>query len=268
MPFTEINGANLYYEVAGSGYPLILVHSGLSDHSMWDQQWSAFAQHYRVVRYDLRGMGASAVPTESCSHGQDLEALMQFLGIEKAHLLGLSFGGHTALDFTLTYPEKVSSLVLISSGISGADASQDSIARWEAIDAAWERGDKELANELEIQMWMDGPHRTPEQVDPVIRQKIKTTNARNLELSNQPGVAEPVQMEPPAIQRLREIQVPTLVMVGDQDIPDMQERYRKLTQGIKGAKGHVIEGAAHFPSMEQPDLVNRLVLDFLASVNI
>jgi pimeloyl-ACP methyl ester carboxylesterase len=268
MPFAEINGASLYYEVAGAGYPLFLLHSGLSDHSMWDQQWSVFAQHYRVIRYDFRGVGASSLPTESYSHVEDLQNLMQFLGINKAHVLGLSFGGRTALDFTLTYPEKVSALVLASSGFSGASPSEDSIARWEAIDAAWERGDKELANELEMQMWVDGPQRTPEQVNPDVRARLKATNARNFESTNQPGLGKPIEMEQPAAQRLGEVQVPTLAIVGDKDIPDVQQNYKHLTGEISGAQGKVIEGVAHFPSMEQPELFNRLVLDFLASVNV
>lgn len=268
MPFAKINGGSLYYETAGTGYPLFLLHSGLSDHSMWDQQWSVFAQHYQVIRYDFRGVGASTIPTESHSHVEDLRALMQFLKIEKAYMLGSSFGGRTALDFTLTYPEMVSALVLASSGFSGSSPSEDTIARWEAIDAAWERGDKELANELEMQMWVDGPQRTPEQVNPNVRARLKATNARNFESTNQPGLGKPIEMELPAAQRLGEVQVPTLVIVGDKDIPDVQENYKHLTEGISGAQGKVIEGVAHFPSMEQPELFNRLVLDFLASVNV
>jgi len=102
--FAEVNGTRLYYEVMGFGQPLILIHGYTLDTRMWDDQIAAFAQNYQVIRYLLRGFGKSGLPTgESYAHLQDLKALLEHLGIDQAHILGLSLGGAIAIDFAITY---------------------------------------------------------------------------------------------------------------------------------------------------------------------
>lgn len=91
--FFMLNGAPLYYEVAGAGEPLILIHAGVADSGMWDEQFESFARHYRVVRYDWRGYGKSAVPAQPVALHEELADLLAYLGIAHAHLLGISFGG-------------------------------------------------------------------------------------------------------------------------------------------------------------------------------
>lgn len=116
----DVNGTTLYYEVVGEGHPLTLVHGGLVDRRLWDDQFAVFAQHYRTIRYDIRGFGDSAMPT----HGDftmvdDLYHLLQFLGVEKTYLMGLSLGGGSAIDFTLAHPEMIDALIPVAAGVSG-----------------------------------------------------------------------------------------------------------------------------------------------------
>src|SRR2546425_4272632 len=120
--FAEVNGTILYYEVAGEGHPLVLNHGGLVDNHLWDDQFDEFAKHFKVIRYDIRGFGDSGMlksGMEPYSMERDLYSLLQFLGVEKNYVLGLSMGGELAIDFTLQYPESVDALVTVGAGLSG-----------------------------------------------------------------------------------------------------------------------------------------------------
>src|SRR5713226_4128537 len=117
--FAAVNGTRLYYEVAGEGHPLVLSHSFIANKSLWDDQFSAFAQHYKVIRYDLRGFGASGLAHEPYSQREDLYALLKFFNVEKTFLLGISGSSIIALDFTLEHPEVVDALISVSCGLSG-----------------------------------------------------------------------------------------------------------------------------------------------------
>ena len=118
--FVDANGARLYFELAGSGHPLVLIHGNTLDTRMWDDQFEVFAQHYQVLRYDLRGFGKSSVPTrEPYTHATDLRALTTHFGFDHAHIIGFSLGGEIAIDFALTYPEATDALVAIDSALSG-----------------------------------------------------------------------------------------------------------------------------------------------------
>src|SRR5947209_9678446 len=119
--FAEVNGTKLYYEVAGAGHPLVLLHEGIADSRMYDDQFNAFAQHYRVVRFDIRGFGQSDLPTgdKPIALHEDLYGLLTFLGMKKTYLLGMSMGGAMALNFTLTHPDMVDGLILVAPGVGG-----------------------------------------------------------------------------------------------------------------------------------------------------
>ncbi len=259
--FAEVNGTRLYYEVAGEGHPLVLIHAGIADSRMWDDQWDLFARQYRVVRYDIRGCGKSPMPPEEFSLSDDLLTLLRLLGIDKTYLLGVSMGGGVALDFTLEHPEMVDGLILVGSGVGGREPSETLKQAWEKVEAAFNTGGIPAANEIEMQMWVDGPRRTPDQVDPTLRQRIGEMNANNFAMGS--DEARPRRLDPPALNRLHEIRVPTLIVVGDLDQPDILESADLLESGIAGARKVVMHGTAHMPSMEQPDEFNRIVLDFL-----
>ena len=133
--FAEINGTQILYEVAGSGHPLVLMHAGICDSRMWDDQWDIFSKQFRVIRYDVRGFGRSAIPSEPYAHRDDLLELLRLLNVERIALVAASMAGHIAIEFTLQHPEMVSALVLVGSGVGAVDPSEALIAGWEQVDA-------------------------------------------------------------------------------------------------------------------------------------
>lgn len=117
--FAIINGTRIYYEMIGEGDVLVLLHSGYTDLRLWDDQFELFGRYFKVIRYDIRGFGRSDKPSEPFSHFEDLKELLNYLGIDKAHLVGVSMGGSIAIDFTLQYPDSVEYLVLSGSSLNG-----------------------------------------------------------------------------------------------------------------------------------------------------
>jgi 3-oxoadipate enol-lactonase len=262
--YADVNGARLYYEVAGAGHPLVLLHAGVADSRMWDAQWAAFARHYTVIRYDRRGFGRSEMPPAPFSYHEELQGLLRHLGVERAHLLGASQGGQIALDATLAYPELVSALVLVDAALGGYQWSDQMRHFGAEEDEALERGDLAAASDLNVRTWVDGPHRSPGQVDPAIRELVREMQHRAFTLDSPDAELRP--LAPPAAGRLAEVRAPTLVAVGDLDMGDMQAIADVLAAGIACARKVVFDGAAHLPSMEQPERFNQVVLDFLRGV--
>ena len=161
----------------------------------------------------------------------------------------------------------VAALVLVAAGVSGNKPPEALIRGWEEIEATLERGDLDGANELELRMWVDGPHRAPEQVEPAVRERVRAMNREAIaQASRAPEDAKPRRLEPPAIGRLGEVRAPTLVIVGDQDVPHVEATADLLASGIPGARKVVIPGVAHMVNMERPQEFNRLVLEFLGGV--
>ena len=253
----------LYYEIAGEGHPLVLIHGGLVNSGLWDDQFEVFAGQYRTLRYDVRGFGKSKSPASYYSNHGDLRDLLDFLGIVRADVLGLSLGGAIAIDFTLTYPNRVAALIPVAAGLGGYRATSNRALRDE-MEAAYESGDMERAVELSLQAWTDGPYRTPDQVDPGVRERIRAMTAHTFDL---PDVEQWLQrLEPPAIDRLAEIKAPTLFVAGDQDVEDILKIGDLIVTQVPGARRAVIPGTAHHLNMEQPVEFNRVVLDFLNSL--
>jgi 3-oxoadipate enol-lactonase len=261
--FLNVQGAPLYYEVAGQGYPLLLIHAGVADSSMWDEQFQVFAERYKVIRYDLRGFGKSEFPAGFFTNHEDPVALLKFLNVKRAHVIGISFGGKIALDFTLVHPEMVGSLVLVAPSVGGHKPPADVLRFGEEEEALLERGDLEGATELNLRMWVDGPKRMSEQVNPTVRRRVHDMQYHAFTVPIPDG-AEELALQPPAITRLDEVGVPTLIMVGDYDIPDKFTLAQKLAEEIVRAQLAVIAGVAHMVNMEKPEEFNRVVLDFLS----
>ena len=258
----SLEGAELYCEVAGEGPWLVLAHAGIADRTMWDEQFAVFAQHYRVLRYDLRGFGDSPMAPGPFSHRQDLYELLEHFEIKKTHLIGCSNGGQVALDFTLEHPGRITSLILVSSAVSGYEFKGGPPQTLLDLMAALKKRDLDKAAEVAVRIWADGPERTPEQVDPNIREQVKEMS--RVALRNQlPDAEQEEGLEPPPIQRLDALNVPTLVVVGGRDDPSILDIGEVLTESIAGAKKVVIPGAAHMLNMEQPEVFNQLALAFL-----
>ena len=261
--FFDTQAAPLYYEAAGQGHALLLLHAGIADSRMWDEQFPVFAQYYQTLRFDLRGFGRSHVPAGPFANYEDAAALLAFFGIQKAHVIGASFGGKIALDFTLAHPEMVASLVLVAPLVGGEEPSELVRRFSEEEEALLERGDLEAATELNLRTWVDGPKRAPGQVDPTVRQRVHDMQYHAFTIPMPEGVEE-LALQPPAITRLKELRVPTLIIVGDSDIPDKLAIAQQLATDIPGAQRVIVPGAAHMVNMEQPEAFTRIVLTFLS----
>ncbi len=265
----HVNDTQLYYEVAGTGHPFTLIHGLLLDRRSWDDQFEVFAQQYHVLRYDLRGWGDSAQEEAEppFSPRQDLLRLLHYLAIEKTYLLGLSGGGTFALDFTLEHPEKVVALILVSADPSGylPPMTDDIQTLVKQYSQALQQRDSAGAAEATTRFWTDGPRRTPEQVNAQARARIRDMTTQHIQRHGDFMAHEEHMMplEPPAIKRLTEVRVPTLIVLGDEDVLAVIEAAGILEQGIAGARKVVIPGTAHHPHMEKPEEFNRVVLDFL-----
>jgi pimeloyl-ACP methyl ester carboxylesterase len=260
--FAPVGDTRLYYEVAGRGEPVVLLHGGLLDSRMWDAQWAPFAARFRVVRFDARGFGGSALTAAAFSNYEDLAALLDYLGVERAHLVGLSLGGQTAINFALTYPQRVSSLVLVGPGLSGFElAGDDSGQRW------WERVNAALAGDLAkaTELWLADPFMAPAMEQPELARRLRRIAVENPQvwLANPILDRTPV---PPAVGRVAEIKAPTLLVLGGRDLPVIKAIVELLQAKVAGAKRLDIPGAGHMVPMEKPAEFNAPVIEFLTGV--
>ncbi|MEM7342669.1 MAG: alpha/beta hydrolase [Chloroflexota bacterium] len=261
----EINGANLYYDVQGSGPPLLLLHAGIADSRMWDAQMDAFSASYQVIRFDMRGFGQSNMPSGTFSNADDVKEILDFLGVKAAYVLGISFGGLVAVDFALTHPGYVKGLILGAPSVSGAKPSDRIKQFWDEEDTALENGDLEGATELNLRLWVDGPHRQPDQVDTALRTKMHTMQMEIFQ-KDIPDDIEEIDLDPPALERLGDINIPVQLIVGDLDLDEKIILVDKLAAELTISHKVVMPGVAHMLNMENPELFNHTVLDFLAKV--
>lgn len=258
--FTFVNGTRIHFEQAGAGHPLILLHGlGLSLH-MWDDQFASFANHYHVVRYDLRGFGQSlpAAPA-SFSHVEDLKSLLDHFEIQRAHILGLSLGGRIALDFALMYPEFIERLVLVDPALGGYRFTEN----WYALMAAIMRHGKDGDIAAAKRLWLAHP------LFEMIRAQTGSRQRFEQIAGSDPGwhwlhQGFEQSLNPSAAKRLHEVSAPTLVVVGERDLPDFQAIADLLHKNIAHAEKVVLTGAGHMTNMEAPERLNEIVLRFLA----
>lgn len=231
---------------------------------MWEPQWEALAAAHRVLRLDLRGFGRSPLAAGSFSNARDLIAVLDEHGIERTALVGNSLGGRVVLEVAVARPELVSALVLVAPGLPGHDWSPEVRTAWEEEEAAFEAGDLDAAVEVNLRTWVDGPRRRPEEVDPAVRERVGEMQRRAFEVQLPVGDdADEEPLVPDLADRVGEIRAPTLVVVGDEDVPDMQAIAERLASAIPGARLAAVAGAGHVPSLERPREFDALVLPFL-----
>ena len=253
-----VNGTKLYYEIHGSGDPVVLLEGGQLDRRLWDDQFEVFARSYRVVRMDVRGFGKSADVSGPYQSHEDLHGLLEALGIPRAHLVGLSLGGRIAIDFALTYPNMVSSLVLIGPGLSGFPWSDTKYEWRERINKAMVAHDTTAA----VDAWLESDYMKPAATNSRTRDRVRALALANARVWLQPNAERP--LSPPAYPRVGEIRTPTLVLIGSIDNADIHRIVNYLIAGIRGAQKVVFEGAGHLPNIELPDEFNHVVLGFLS----
>ena len=255
----EVNGTRLYYEVQGQGHPLVFIHGGLLSSTEWNEQFTPFAERYRAIRYDVRGFGKSAPRTLPYSNTEDLYHLLRFLKVEKTYLVGGSMGGAIAIDFTLEHPEMVGALVLVGPALGG----------WQYSPAFGQRGYQILlatvaeGAEKGADLWLGVPYIIPAPESPAARQQF-----RKLFIEDFHGFLAPWYLarplNPPALQRLSELHVPTLIIVGELEDSENLAVADTLATKIGSAQKIIVPKAGHLVDMEKPAEFNRTVFDFLS----
>ena len=255
----RVNGAELYYEVGGEGQPLVLLHDGLLDRRVWDDQFVTFARHYRTIRYDRRGYGKSSLPDRPFSDISDLHRLLRHLDINEAYLLGMSNGGKVALEFALKHPEMVAALVLVGPNLGAYRPSEEKQRRIsEILYVARERG-----AEAGVEAWMEDPFYPPAKDKPAARERVRRIARENLpRLLSAPGLRE--EQDPPTMANLSRIDAPTLILVGERDDRDNQQIASILASRLPRAEKKVFAGCGHLVNLERPEEFYSVVAGFLA----
>ncbi len=250
--------------------PVLLIHAGICDSRMWDPVWPTLTDARDVVRLDLRGYGEStARPDGPWSPRADVLEVLDHLGLARVHVVGCSFGAGVAAEIALERPGLVASLVLAAPG--GAllfERTDELAAAWELEGAAIEAGDIDAAVDANVTAWVDGPHRGPGVVPAAVRDAVRTMQRRNFDLTlDWPDAVweGEDELSPEAHERLDEISVRTLVVVGDLDIDSIRLAADHVGSRVSGARVVRWPDVAHLPSMERPDEFASLVLDHAAA---
>ena len=261
----EIGAANLSGIELGEGLPVVFLHAGVTDKRMWLSQMEAVAEEgWHAIAYDRRGFGETTAADEAFNAVDDLEAVLDALDIHAAVFVGCSLGGGLAIDFALRDPGRVIGLVLIGTSVTGAPwtATQAEEMIEAAEEDAYERGDLDMLNRVQAHEWLDGPRAQSGRVTGPGRELFLDMNGialRKPELTLE-------ERSPAAWPRVAEIGAPTLLMVGDEDFTALIDRHDHLSEEMPNAFAAVLEGVAHIPSIERPDLVNTLLLQFLDAI--
>jgi 3-oxoadipate enol-lactonase len=268
--FVETNGARLYYEMAGEGPALTLLHAGYLDNQMWDEQLALFTQEYQVLRYDIRGHGQSTFPELPFADEQDLYTLLTAVGVQKTTLLGLSLGAWIAVDFTLQHPEMVEALVLVGAAVSGLPPElipqEENLPPQEQQEAArWNQALQERNLPVLVEVVMQDATLVPSVHTPAARQRVYEMVSRcSFAYFFKPELRQ--MLTPPAYQRLAGLDASTLLLVGDQDHLLLRRTAQVLEEKIAHASRVVLPHSHHLANMEQPELFNQIVLEFLKQV--
>jgi pimeloyl-ACP methyl ester carboxylesterase len=245
----------LHVEHEGAGPAVVLIHAGVADSRMWDPQWAAWQTRFALTRLDLRGFGRSGPPLGAFSHARDVLAVLDAAGIERALLVGASFGGLVALDLAASHPERVGGLVLADAPLPGHPWSDEMRGFFVAENAALEAGDLEAATEVNVGFWAGAAN---EAVRAAIREQ--QLNAFRLQAGDE---ADDSLLTDDLPGSLATLAVPTLVVTGENDKADFRAIADKLAATLPDAHRATVAGAGHLPSLEQPPAFDEVVLPFL-----
>jgi pimeloyl-ACP methyl ester carboxylesterase len=251
----DVNGARLWYDEAGSGPVVLLLHGGLGDSGLWEPVVPLLAEHFRTIRTDLRFYGRSTGPAVPWSWQDDAIGVLDELGIERAAIVGLSLGGRLALDIALDHPDRLWAVVGVAPGLGGHEAdpySAEQDARYEAAEVA---GDLEAAMEIDFEVW------APLGADERIRQLWYATPEAN---DLPPDLAPLPPSGVPAKERLAELTVPTLIVTASHDPAGMRDIGPLVEREAPNAR-HLELDSDHYLTLREPELLSRVLLEFLAA---
>ena len=257
----NVNGTSLFYETQGQGFPIVFVSGGgILDRRGWDNQFKTFAETNRVIRYDVRGIGKSARPTGPFSHSKDLYALLTYLKIQRAHVVGLSVGGAIAIDFAIEHSEIVDCLILAAPGLSSDAKSEPNLQSLAALAGLFKTDGLDRVIELTLGA-------------PFVLSKQNVSGGKKvfeIYFDNEDvfeagfpiyTLWQPIQ--PPPESRLVNIRARVLIMRGDNDSPAYASMTDQISKGIPQAMTVVIPGGTHFLNLEKPAEFNQAMREFL-----
>ena len=254
--FLEVDGAKLYYEECGSApQVVVLVHDGVLHSAAWDDVWPDFCKHFHTIRYDRRGYGRSPVATQGYYATDDLAAVLRQLKLKRVAIVGSSHGGEISINFTLDHPEIVEQLVLVGAVVGGMPYTKHFLERGDALGKPLEKGDiKGAIAAAAKDKYLIAPGN-----DAAKKRMAEILSANPQDLTH-PELELPVK---PALPRLGEIHIPTLLLVGDADIPDVHAHAGAIEAGVPRARRVVISDAGHLMYLEKPAEFSRIVIEFL-----
>ncbi len=268
MPTTTrlipVPGGHLNVVIDGEGPPIVLIHAGIADLRAWDDLVPLLVNAgHRVIRYDCRGYGSSPTDDIDYSNRDDVLAVLDAAGVGRAVLVGNSRGAMIALDTILESPERFAAFVWVGGGIGGFDGeiSAEELAMFEAADAAEMSGDVETQLDLETRIWVDGVGQPTTRVPARIRDALRDMNRPLLDPARIAGT--PIPLGSPANDRLDEITIPVLAVVGALDVQNTRDSAMRLETAVRGARRVVIPDVAHMIGMEVPEQLADLIIEFV-----
>ena len=262
------SATGLAFDDEGSGPPVVLVHAGVADRRMWSSLVADLRDAHRLIRHDVRGVGESLPPTGPWSHHTDLLALLDELLVSRAHLVGASMGAGIVVEAALARPGIAASLTLIAPGGALLDSTPETFRPiWAAEVEALDRGDLGAATEINLRAWVDGPRRGPEAVDPDVRAFIGRMQREAFEIPEwDPEGAPEHELSPAASGRLREIDCPVLVVVGDADDPAILDLSERIVSQVPTGRLVVWPDVGHMLPLERPAELADLVGSFVDGI--
>lgn len=262
--FASADG-DLAYRDAGTGDPVVLLHSGIADHRVFDDQIQALAAHHRVIAPDVRGHGFSANASRPFRWADDLAALLRHLDTGPAVLVGLCMGAAVATDTALEYPELVRAVV-----VSGAGTSEFEFKDPRTLERVAEMA--RLLGTGDIEGWLDlfaqgvaGPHRTPDEVAPEVLRRLREMCAHTL-AKHTPGETDWKVPVADTWSRLPKIDVPVLAIHGALNAPDSIAMAERVARTVPDGRSVTVDGVGHYPNLEKPEEFNGILLDFLRTL--
>jgi 3-oxoadipate enol-lactonase len=254
--YVAVQGSRLYYEECGTApQSVVLIHDGVVDSAVWDDVWPQFCARFHTIRYDRRGYGRSPEGATYYFEVDDLAELLQHLKVMHVTLVGSSHGGELSIDFTLAHPEWVEQLVLVGPVVSGMPYSQHFLDRGRHAFELLDKGDVEGA----ISEWSQDHYLIAPGNDAARRRLLALLRSHPQDMTHHEHLLRPKA----ALPRLGEIRVPTLILTGDADIPDVQAHSGAIEVGIPSARRIVLAGVGHIMYLEKPAEFSRWAIDFI-----
>ena len=254
--FLSVGESKIYFEECGtSPQAVVLLHDGVLHSAAWDDVWPEFCKHFHTIRYDRRGYGRSSAATSGYFETDDLAVLLRHLQVSRAVILGSSHGGEISINFALDHPAIVQQLVLVGAVVGGMPYSQHFLERGEVLGKPLEKGNVQGAiAEASKDKYLVAPGN-----DAARRRMVELLSANPQDLTR----AYFELPEKPALPRLHEIPIPTLLLVGDADIPDVHAHAGAIEAGLPRARRVVIKDVGHLMYLEKPAEFTRVVIDFI-----